>query len=174
MTSQESIHVTSRARNLRQATALLIIGALCVLLAWLWHPSTAAYPLGVLVLGLGMSCAALLNPARLAPASCMVAPLGLAVFLVFRDILPGSQVFPVYIAALGLGLLGCTLLARRGIIGRGAVTPGLIVLGVGVIEYLLLGGHTPNNFISFMLSFWLPGLGLLLLGVLYLAVSLRT
>jgi hypothetical protein len=152
-------------RNLRQAYALLILGAGCLLLAWFWHPSTATYPLGILVLGLGISVAALLNPSRLAPASCMLAPLGLAVFFAFNHTLPGNQVFPVYIIALGIGLLACALLARRGYIGRGAVTPGLLVLGVGVIEYLLLGGHTPSNFVPFMLSFWLPGIGLLVLGV---------
>lgn len=159
-----------RVRNLRQAYALLILGAVCLLLAWLWHP---AYPLGVLVLGLGMSIACLLNPYRLAAASWLVAPLGLAVLLVFNRTLPGSQTFPAYIIALGLGLLGCALMARRGYIGKGPITPGLIVLAVGVIEYLLIGGDTPGNFVPFMLSFWLPGIGLLVLGVLYLLANLR-
>lgn len=173
METNASTRTTTRARNLRQVYVLLILGAICLLLAWLWHPSTATYPLGVLVLGLGMGIATLLNPSRLAPASCMLVPLGLAVFFAFNHTLPGGQVFPVYILALGIGLFACALLARRGSIGRGAVTPPLIVLGVGVIEYLLIGGHTPNNFVPFMLSFWLPGIGLLVLGLLYLLASLR-
>ncbi len=173
METDVSTRTTTRARNLRQVYALLILGAVCLLLAWLWHPSTTTYPLGVLVLGLGMGIACLLNPARLAPASCMFVPLGVAVFLFFNHTTPGSQVFPTYILALGIGLLACALLVRRGAIGRGAVTPTLIVLGVGVVEYLLIGGYTPSSFLPFVLSFWLPGIGLIALGVLYLLVSLR-
>ncbi|MEO7018625.1 MAG: hypothetical protein ABI234_00555 [Ktedonobacteraceae bacterium] len=166
-------NVSTRTRNLRQAYALLLLGAVCLLLAWLWHPATGTYPLGVLVLGLGMSIATLLNPHRLAAASCLLAPLGLAVFLFFNHTIPGNQVFPAYIIALGLGLLACALLARHGYIGQGPVTPGLIVLGVGVVEYLLIGNYLPHNFVPFMLSFWLPGIGLLLLGMLYLVASLK-
>jgi hypothetical protein len=171
MATKMSLRATSRVRNLRQAYTLLILGALCLLLAWLWHP---AIPLGVLVLGLGMTIATVVNPYRLATASCLLLPLGLAVFLAFHHNLPGSQVFPIYIIAIGIGLLGCALMGRRGYIGRGPVTPALIVLAIGIIEYLLIANDTPQNFIPFMLSFWLPGLGLLLLGILYLLASFRT
>lgn len=170
MAKHVSLRAATHARKLRQIYALLILGVICLLLAWLWHPS---YPLGVLVLGVGMSIATLLNPYRLAAASWLVTPLGLAVFLAFNRTLPGGEIFPVYIIALGIGLLGCALMARRGYIGKGPVTPGLIVLVVGLVEYLLIGGHTPNNFVPFMLSFWLPGAGLLLLGILYLFASQR-
>lgn len=174
MAKRISLRAATRMRNFRQAYALLILGVICLLLAWLWHPSTDAYPLGVLALGVGMAIATSLNPYRLAAASWLVTPLGLAVFLVFKGTLPGSQAFPFYILALGLGLLGCALMARRGFIGRGPVTPGLIVLVVGLVEYLLVGGHTPNGFVPFMLSLWLPGFGLLLLGILYLLASVRS
>lgn len=170
MAKRIPLRAAVRVRNLRQAYALLILGVVCLLLAWLWH---SAYPLGVLVLGLGMSIATLLNPYRLSAASWLVTPLGLAVFLAFNHNLPGSQTFPAYIIAIGIGLLGCALMARRGYIGKGPVTPGLIVLAIGVIEYLLIGGYTPSNFVPFMLSFWLPGIGLLILGVLYLLANLR-
>ncbi|MGH2510629.1 MAG: hypothetical protein ACRDHZ_24920, partial [Ktedonobacteraceae bacterium] len=123
MTKNVSLRATTRARDLQQAGALLIQGVICLLLAWLWHPSTGIYPLGVLVLGIGMTIATLMNPYRLAAASWLVAPIGLAVFLAFKHVLPGSQVFPVYIIAIGLGLLGCALMARRGYIGTGPVTP---------------------------------------------------
>lgn len=174
MAKNVSLRATTRSRNLRQAGALLILGVVCLLLAWLWHPSTGVYPLGVLVLGIGMAVAALLNPYRLTAASWLVVLVGLAVFLVFKHMLPGNQTFPAYIIAMGLGLLGCALMGRLGYIGKGPVTPALIVLAVGVVECLLIGGYTPNNFLSFMLSFWLPGFGLLALGVLYLLRSLRT
>lgn len=165
-----SLRITTRARRRRQAGALLVLGALCLLLAWLWHP---AYPLGILVLGLGISIAALLNPQQLTGPAWLVTLIGLAVFLAFNHNVPGSQIFPIYIIALGIGLLGCALMGRLGYIGKGAVTPGLIVLVIGLIEYLLIGGYTPHNFVPFMLSFWLPGFGLLILGVLYLLNSLR-
>ena len=170
MAKNISRRTTMRARSRQQAVTLLILGVICLLLAWLWHP---AYPLGVLVLGLGMSIAALLNPYKLTGASWLVTLTGLAVFLIFHRNVPGSQAFPILIIAIGIGLLGCALMGRRGYIGKGPVTPGLIVLVIGLVEYLLSGGQTPNNFVPFMLSFWLPGVGLLVLGVLYLLSSLR-
>jgi hypothetical protein len=44
-------------------------------------------------------------------------------------------------------------MARRGYVDAGAITPGILVLGVGIIEYLLVGGYsirglTPDEFIS--------------------------
>jgi len=57
----------------------------------------------------------------------------------------------------------------------GAVTPGLLVIIVGILEYLLAAGLTPSIFIPFMLSLWLPGFGLLALGLVYLlATFLKT
>lgn len=173
MAKNVSLRARTRVRSRRQAFALLILGVVCLLLAWLWRPSTATFPLGVLVLGVGMTIATFLNPNRLAAASWLVTPLGLAVFLAFNHTLPGGEIFPVYIIAIGIGLLGCALMARRGYIDRGPVTPGLIVLVIGLVEFLLIGGHTPDKFLPFMLSFWLPGVGLLILGILYLFASLR-
>ena len=88
--------------------------------------------------------------------------------------MPGNLVFPVYILALGIGLLIIALAARRGYVGRGALSPAIIVMGVGIIEILLAKHLTPANFIPFMLSFWLPGLGLLALGVIYFLANLRS
>ncbi len=69
-------------------------------------------------------------------------------------------------------------MARRGYVGAGAVTPGILVLGVGLIEYWLIRGYnigslTPDRFITFMLSLWLPAIGLTILGVIYLILSMR-
>ena len=171
MSRKFSGHAATRARSRRQALVLLLFGVICLLAAWLIHPSTTAYPIGVLVLGAGMSIAALLNPYRLMAASWLVLPLGIAAFLFFGNHIPGSQVFPVYIVAIGVGLLGIGLMGRRGYIKAGAVTPGLIVLIVGVIEVLLIANRTPSNFVPFMLSLWLPGIGLLVLGLVYLVAS---
>ncbi len=90
----------------------------------------------------------------------------------FSGRISGSQVFPAYIIAIGLGLLGIAFMARRGYVGAGAVTPALLVLVVGVIESLLAAHLTPHDFIPFMLSLWLPGIGLLVLGLVYLVASL--
>jgi hypothetical protein len=62
-------------------------------------------------------------------------------------------------------------MGRRGYVKAGAVSPGLIVLLVGVIEVLLIANRTPSNFVPFMLSLWLPAIGLLVLGAIYLVVS---
>lgn len=162
-----------RARSRQQALLLVVFGIVCLLAAWLLHPSTNAYPLGVFVLGAGMLIASLLNPYRLVTAGWMVTLLGIAVFLFFGHLIPVYQVFPVYIISLGVGLIIVALMGRRGYVKAGAVTPGIIVLVVGIVEYLLLANLTPAGFVGFMLSLWLPGIGLVILGLVYLAVSMR-
>jgi hypothetical protein len=171
MSKKFSGHAVTRARSRRQALLLLLSGIICVLVAWLLHPSTATYPIGVLVFGAGIFLAALLNPYRLMAAGWLMLLLGIAVFLFFSGHISGGQVFPAYIVAIGLALLGIALMGRRGYIKAGAVTPGLIVLAVGIVEVLLVANRTPSNFVPFMLSLWLPAIGLLVLGLVYLIAS---
>jgi len=173
MSRKFSGHAVTRAKNLYQAYVLLLLGIIFLLLAWLLHPSTSEYPIGVMMLGIGMAIAALLNPFRLVIASWLTTLLGIAVFLFFSHRIPGGQVFPAYIIAMGVALIGIALMGRRGYIKAGAITPGIIVLLVGIIEALLLAGRTPNNFVPFMLSLWLPGIGLCVLGLLYMVASIR-
>ncbi len=173
MSRKFSGHAVTRAKNLYQAYVLLLLGIIFLLLAWLLHPSTSEYPIGVMMLGIGMAIAALLNPYRLVIASWLTTLLGIAVFLFFSHRIPGGQVFPAYIIAMGVALIGIALMGRRGYIKAGAITPGIIVLLVGIIEALLLAGRTPNNFVPFMLSLWLPGIGLCVLGLLYMVASIR-
>jgi len=173
MSRKFSGHAVTRAKNLYQAYVLLLLGIIFLLLAWLLHPSTSEYPIGVMMLGIGMAIAALLNPYRLVIASWLTTLLGIAVFLFFSHRIPGGQVFPAYIIAMGVALIGIALMGRRGYIKAGAITPGIIVLLVGIIEALLLACRTPNNFVPFMLSLWLPGIGLCVLGLLYVVASIR-
>ncbi|HEY7414617.1 MAG TPA: hypothetical protein VH593_05460 [Ktedonobacteraceae bacterium] len=170
MLKTASVSTFFHTRALRQALALLLLGIICLLIAWLLHPT---YPIGVLVLGLGMLVAVLFNPHRLVIAASLVTAVGLAVFLFFSHALPGNQVLSSYIVAIGIGLLAIAFATRRGYVGAGAVSPALIVLLVGVVEALLAANLTPPGFISFMLSFWLPGLGLLVLGLIYLFANWR-
>ena len=161
-----------------QAYVLLFLGIVCLLAALLIHPSTSEYPVGVMIFGLGMLIACIVNPYRLVIASFLTTALGIAVYLFFKHLIPGNEVFPEYIIAMGIGLIGIALMARRGYVGAGALTPGIFVLGVGIIEYWLINGYsigslTPERFITFMLSFWLPGIGLTLLGFTYLLISTR-
>lgn len=151
----------------RQAIILFLLGLLFLALALVLHPDAYTYPLGVLLLGIGMLVATLFYPARLIIASCMLTTLGIAIFLFFKHLIPGNQVFPSYILAIGVGLLIIAFFTHRGYIGSGAFTPALLVIAVGIIEALLSANLTPPGFLSFMLSLWLPGTGLLLLGVIY-------
>jgi hypothetical protein len=158
----------------RQTYALFLIGMILLLGAWLLHPNPFGYPVGVLLLGMGMLISSLLNPNRLVIASCLTTAIGVAVFLAFRGLIPGNQVFPAYILSLGIGLLAIAFAARRGYVGRGAVSPALIVIGVGLIEVLLVGHLTPPGLIPFALSLWLPGLGLLVLGIISFVMGKRS
>jgi hypothetical protein len=173
-----SPRMSSKNNKYLQAYVLLILGFGCLLAAWLVHPNTNEYPVGVMIFGFGMLIACIINPYRLVIASFLTTSLGIAVYLFFAHLIPGNEVFPEYIIAIGIGLIGIAFMSRRGYVGRGALTPGFFILGVGIIEYWLINGNaigslTPDRFITFMLSLWLPGIGLTLLGMIYLLISLR-
>jgi hypothetical protein len=168
--------VTLQARNSRerrQALALIILGIIFLLGALLLRLNTNDYPIGVLLLGIGMLIAIFFNPYRLSIAASLTTALGIAVFLFFKHLIPGGQVLPAYILAIGIGLLAIAFFIRKGYVGAGAISPAVIVLLVGVVEALLLAGLTPPDFLQFMLSLWLPGLGLPVLGAAYLLLSVR-
>ena len=178
MSKKISPSMSSKNNMYLQAYVLLILGLVCLLVAWLIHPNTGEYPVGVMIFGFGMLIARIINPYRLVIASFLTTALGIAVYLFFKHLISGNEVFPEYIIAIGIGLIGIAFMARRGYVGRGAVTPGILVLGIGLIEYWLIRGYnigslTPDRFISFMLSLWLPSIGLLLLGVIYLFLNMR-
>src|SRR6516164_8536098 len=96
----------SRSDNLRQGYLLLILGIVCLLAAWLIHPNTSEYPIGVMIFGFGMLIASIINPFRLVVASFLTTALGIATYLFFKHLIPGSEIFPVYIIAIGIGLIG--------------------------------------------------------------------
>jgi hypothetical protein len=167
-----SLHARSSSER-RQALALVILGVIFLLGALLLEFNTNEYPLGVLLLGIGMLIATIFNPYRLTIAASLITALGAAVFLFFKHLIPGGQILPAYILAIGIGLLAIAFFTRRGYVGAGAVSPAVIVLLVGAVEALLIAGLTPTNFIQFMLSLWLPGIGLLALGVVYLLLPIK-
>src|SRR6266404_6881303 len=78
MSIKVSLHAPSRTNNRRQAYAMLLLGIICLLAAWLSHPSTGNYPIGVMVLGVGILIATLINPYRLMAASWLVTLYALA------------------------------------------------------------------------------------------------
>jgi hypothetical protein len=162
---------TTSAR--RQVYALLLLGIISLLGAWLFHPNPSDYPIGVFVLGIGMLIATFLYPYRLIIASSLTTAMGIAVYLAFKGLLPGQQVFPAYILALGIGLLAIAFAGRRGYVRSGAISPAVIVIGIGLIEVLLVERLTPPGLIPFALSLWLPGSGLLILGIIYFLVGRR-
>ncbi len=168
MAQKFSGFAVTHARNLRQAYLLLLLGVICLLLAWLLHASA---PLGVLVLGAGLLIAGLMNPYRLMIGGWLGTFVGLAVFLFFSHRIPGNQVFPAYIVAVGAGLLGIAVMGRRGYVKAGAISPGLIVSGIGIVEVLLIANLLPSGFLPFVLSLWFPGIAFVVLGLRYLATS---
>lgn len=198
---QVAVRTTGRANKRRRAQAivLLILGVVILVVAgvlsFVLHRSTNGYPVGVLLFGVGLLVAATLNLDRLVSAGLLITMVGVAVFLSFGGAklipgglvpaIPGNQILVFYILALGLGLLGIALMARRRYVGRGSVTPALIVIGVGMIEYFVIAAPmlphfipfgtylTSSNVVAFGLSLWLPGIGLFLTGLVYLVLSFR-
>ena len=167
-----SVSAGSRANNLRQAYVLLLLGVVSLIVAWLGLLN--AYPVGEVFFGLGMLIAAPLNTHRFLAAGWLTTLIGLAGFLIFGHMLPGNQILAAHVLAIGLGLLGIGWMARRGYISAEALTPSLLVIGVGFVEYLQAAHLTPAHFLSFALSLWLPGFGLFVLGLFALAISGRT
>jgi hypothetical protein len=165
MSKTFAIREVTRKRSIRQAAALVLSGSFFLLGAWLLHPNPYAYPAGVFLFGLGILIAALLYPYRLLTSGILMTLVGASVYIAFARLIPygGSTL----IIAIGLGLLGIALAARRGYIGKGAVTPGIIVLAVGLIEYPPATHLLPGSYIPFLLSLWFPGLSLLILGIIY-------
>ncbi len=159
---------SSHSASLRQAYILLAIGIICLLGALLWH---SAPPLGVFLFGLGILIAALVNPSRLLAAGILLSTVGLDVYLTFGNIVPyaGSAL----ILAIGIALLAIAYAARKGYIGAGAVTPAILVLLIGLIEFPPVTHLLPGNYIAFLLSLWFPAIGLLALGLVYLVLARR-
>src|SRR2546423_15322413 len=112
MSRKFSGHAVTRAKNLYQAYVLLLLGIIFLLLAWLLHPSTSEYPIGVMMLGIGMAIAPLLNPYRLGIASWLTTLLGIRVFLSFIHRIPGDQAFPAFILGMGVALSGMRCMGR--------------------------------------------------------------
>jgi hypothetical protein len=167
-----SLSANSRATNRRQAYVLLLLGVVFLIVAGLGLLNS--YPVGELFFGLGMLAAAPLNTHRFLAAGWLTTLIGLAGFLIFGHALPDSQILAAHVLAIGVGLLGIGWMARRSYISAATLTPSLLGVGVGVVEYLQAAHLTPAHFLSFAFSLWLPGLGLFALGLVSLATSGRT
>ncbi len=189
MSSNISLGDARQTQNRRQAYVLIILGAICLLTAWLlspdrfnfaryvdfahfpFYPDPFRYPIGLLAFGIGFLIALFFNPRRLAVLTWMVLLMGIEIYLVFTNMIPGSQVLSTFVLAIGLGLIGVAIMGRLGFVGKGAVAPGIFVIIVGILEYLLAAHMLPGFWVSFILTLWLPGFGLLLFGIFYLITS---
>ncbi|MDQ6661157.1 MAG: hypothetical protein M3Z24_09355, partial [Chloroflexota bacterium] len=137
MSSMIAKQTAMRQKSRLQAYLLLIEGVLCLITAWILQLNPYTYPIGVLLLGIGLFLATMVNAYRLTIATWLIFPLGIAVFLAFKNLIPGSQVLSAFILAIGIGILGIAYMTRLGYVGRGALSPGIIIIVVGILEYLL-------------------------------------
>lgn len=162
-----------RARNRQQAYVLLLLGLLFLVAAVIVHfvlrISPFTYPLGIFLLGVGLLIAMFFNPYRLAVITWMALFIGLEVFLLYKNIVPGRQTLPTFIFAIGLALLAIALMGKRGYVRAGALSSAIMILGVGIVEYFLFANELPSFAVPFLLSLWVPTIGLLLFGLYYLA-----
>jgi hypothetical protein len=178
MSTKISPCILSKNNMFLQAYVLLILGCVCLLVSWLIHPNTSEYPVGVMIFGFGMLIACVINPYRLVIASFLTTTPGIAVYLFFKHPIPGNEVLPEYMIAIGIGPIGIAFIGSSGLCwGRSSHSwhPR-----IGSWDYRILADHwytigslTPDRFIAFMLSLWLPSIGLLLLGLTYLLLSMR-
>ncbi len=171
MSQLQSLFKVGKEKARQQALALMMMGVLSFIVAWIFSPDPLQYPVGVAVLGLGLALSTVIYPYRLLIAAWMITPLGVAVYLIFRHLIPGSETLAAFILAIGISMLGIAFATIRDLVGRGAVSPAILVLTVGLVEAFLPLNIFPAGFIGFMLSLWMPGLGLLVLGLVYFFTS---
>jgi hypothetical protein len=160
--------LTQTRGNRLQCYVLIALGII-FLLGTLLHLNPFIYPIGLLLFGIGIFVAALFNPYRLLISGILLTLIGAAIFFTYKPVIPdgGSTLF----FAVALGLFGIALAARRGYVGKGPITPALLVFLVALIEYPPTFHLFPASIVPFVLSLWFPGVGLLVLGVVYLFVS---
>ena len=148
---------------------MLGLGVLFLLGALLLRLNPRAYPIGLFLFGLGLAIAAAVNPTHLVISGLFFTLVGAAFFLAFKGVVPFDNA--LLIIAISLALLGIALAARKGYVKAGALTPAIFALLVGIIQYPPLG--IARELAPFVLSLWFPGLGLLLLGLIYWFASIR-
>ena len=161
----------SHQRDTIQAYILLGFGLLFLLGALFLHLNPFAAPVGLLFFGLGLLVAALFNLFRIAIAGVIFTLIGAAIFIAYKPLIPYDG--GLVVIAVGLAWLCLAFLARRGYIGTGAVSPGLLVLLVGFFLYPPTGRAATRLFAPFILSLWFPAVALLLLGGVYWFLSTR-
>lgn len=187
--SNVSLRASRAARNRLQAYVLIILGIICLLLAWLlspdrfhfsryidfahfpFYPDPFRYPIGLLVFGVGFLIAFFFNPRRLAVLTWMVLLLGIEVYLVFTKFIPGNQVLSTFVLAIGVGLIGWAIMDLLGVVRRWPFAAPIFVIVVGILEYLYAAHIMSAFWVSFLLTLWLPGFGLLIFGIVFLITS---
>ncbi len=157
-------------RNVLQSYILLGFGIVFLVGALLIPLNPRDEPIGLFFFGLGLLVAAIANPTHLVISGLFYFFLGAAFFLAFKRLLPFDNA--LLIIVIGLALLGIALMARRGYVGAGALTPAIFTLLVGLIQYPPLG--IARLIAAFILSLWFPGIALLILGLVYWFLSPRT
>lgn len=153
----------ARSRNALQSYILLALGVIFLLGAQFLQLNPRTYPIGLFLFGFGLLVAAVINPRQLVIAGLFFTLVGAAFFLGFRKIVLFDN--SLLIIAISVALLGIALMARRGYVGAGALTPGFFVLLVGIIQYPVMG--LGPRLAPFVLSLWFPGIALLILGFVY-------
>ncbi len=167
MSKTFSVRTAIRERNFRQICVLILLGIVFLLAAWLVHPDPFAYPLGLFLFGAGMLVGALIYPYRLVISGIMVTLIGAVIYLTYRRLISGADSAGLLFLAISLGLFLVALMARRGYVGKGAITPALLVFAVGLVYYAPTDRLLPSNLAYVILSLWFPGLALLVLGLIY-------
>ncbi len=158
-----------QGRSALQSYILLGLGVIFLLGALFLRLNPRIYPVGLCLFGLGLLIAAAINPTHLIISGLFYTFVGAAFFLAFKGVLPFDNA--LLIIVIGLALTGIALMARKGYVQAGALTPALFTLLVGIIQYPPFG--IARLLAPFVLSLWFPGTGLLILGLVYWFVGTR-
>ena len=161
------LHARWRRAGPRRLAALAAAGIVCALLQWLWHPGDEA---GLLGLGLGLGAGYLADRSRLLIPAAIITPIALV------NVLWTARVLRLDIGVLNLlaaaaGLLLVAWAARMERIGRGPVSPGLLIGLIGVLILGLERGIAPG-FYAWFVTLWMPAVVLPLVGLAMLATDL--
>jgi hypothetical protein len=150
----------------RRLIALVAAGIVCALLQLFWHPGDEV---GLLGLGLGLCAGFLADRTRLLIPAALITPIALV------NVLWTAQVLRLDIGVLNLlaaavGLLLIAWGARAGQVGRGPLSPAVLL---GLIGLLILGleQRVAPGFYAWFVTLWMPAVVLPLVGLAMLAAD---
>lgn len=164
--TEESISAATMVstRVERQGPVLIMLAAVCALVAVLRHPGEQT---GLLALGIGLLGASCFARWRMLLAGVIIIPYALVNVLWSAGILSGATLFGDYVLAAAIGIGAATLAARCGLVSAYPILPVVLLASIGIL-LVMTAFPTFNGFFTWFTSWWMPAVVLAAIGIVRL------